>query len=178
MKRIVLFLIVACVAQVVSAQDAGPMASLRRELARTEFDSPSRGARIEIVVTGDAAPAVRMADTGGGRTSVTAYGVRLLSDSSQDGRANARAAMERFESMYPNIGAEMSYEIPAFWVTAGHFVDRLDAVALCGKVQAQFPRAFVVSMEVSVAEIISLERIVPSLPAEVADAAAASDPAE
>ncbi|MDR2883298.1 MAG: hypothetical protein LBU98_05940 [Alistipes sp.] len=166
MKRIVSIVVMAAVAQCLAvqglaAQDGGPTAVLSRELARTDFYSAGSGARIEVIVTDDAAAAVRAADTGASLSNITAYGVRLLSDSSQDGRANAVAAMSRFEAAYPGVEISMSYEIPAFWVTAGNFVDRLDAVALCGKVQAQFPRAFVVPMEVPVARIIASERAAP-----------------
>ncbi len=186
MKQIVLLLIAAGLAQGAAAQgamqgaaqglvqgatqgtaqqDGGAIATLSRELSRTEFYSDSSGARVDVIVTDDAKPALRGADTHTPRHSVTAYGVRLLSDSSQDGRANAGAAMDRFASIYPDVDVNMSYEIPEFWVTAGHFVDRLDAVALCGKVQSLFPRAFVVSMEVPIARIIARERSIPQSPA-------------
>jgi hypothetical protein len=139
------------------------IAGVGRELSRVDFASPSGGARIEVIVTDDAAPAIRTADAATGRASVMAYGVRLFSDSSQDGRANAYGAQRRFAESYPGIGVSVTYEIPAFWVTAGCFVDRIDAVALCGRVLSQFPTAFVVPMEVSVAEIIAIEKNEPSV---------------
>jgi hypothetical protein len=141
------------------------IAGVGRELSRVDLASPSGGARIEVTVTDDAAPAIRTADQAAGRTSVMAYGVRLFTDSSQDGRANAYGAQRRFAENFPGIGVNVTYEIPAFWVTAGCFVERVDAVALCGRVLSQFPTAFVVPMEVSVAEIIAKEKNVPPVAA-------------
>ncbi len=157
MKSIVLFLICAVWAAGAAAQG---VEGVRRELGRADFSSPGR-ARIEVVVSDDAAQAIRTADMSSGPGSITAYGVRLFSDSSQDGRANAQAAMGRFAEANPGIDVNISYETPAFWVTAGHFVDRIDAVALCGRVLSLFPRAFVVPVEVSVADVIAQERVMP-----------------
>jgi hypothetical protein len=117
--------------------------------------------RVEVVITDGAAPALRNAGREAPLTSVTAYGVRLFSDNSQEGRANAYAARNRFAEMFPGINVDVTYESPAFWVTAGCFLDRLDAVALCGRALAQFKNAFVVGMEVPVTDIIAREKNIP-----------------
>jgi hypothetical protein len=117
--------------------------------------------RVEVIITDGAAPALRNTGMEVPRTSFTAYGVRLFSDNSQEGRANAYGAASRFAEMFPGINADVTYESPAFWVTAGCFVDRLDAVALCGRVLPQFPRAYVVGMEVPISTIIAREKNIP-----------------
>ncbi len=124
-----------------------------------EIATPAAGSGAQVVVrmTDDAARAVQAADRNAAITSVVAYGVRIYNDSSQDGRENALAAKARFEELFPGIEAAMSYEIPSFLVTAGHFIDRVDAVALCGRAMAQFRNAFVVKLEVPVAAIIERE---------------------
>jgi hypothetical protein len=138
---------------------AGPGAEgVRERLAAIDYGGASSAARIEVSVTDDARGAIRSADLTGARTTIKAYGVRLFSDSSQQGRENAYGAEKRFEEAWPGIGADVTYETPAFWVTAGCFVDRIDAVALCGRVLGQFPRAFVVPMDVPVSRIISKEK--------------------
>ncbi len=132
------------------------IARMTEELSRPD---PATGAAVEVTVADDAAAAVRAADLGSGRTSVVvAYGVRIYSDSSQDGHENAKAAKARFDEMYPGTGSEISYEIPSFRVTAGRYVDRVDAVALCGRVLAQFKDAFVVQSEEPVSAVIARDR--------------------
>ncbi len=130
------------------------MEYVRQALSQPAFGS---GARMEIRETPDAAAAVRRADLTAGRTQVTAYGVSLFRDNSQNAGANARAAVSRFAEMYPEIPVRVKYDSPWFTVEAGLFVDRTDAVALGGRVQAQFPKAVVIQHEVSMAEVIAGE---------------------
>jgi hypothetical protein len=140
------------------------IAGVSQRLARADYGGPGGpgGATIEVEVTPEARTAISSADLSPSRSSITAYGVRLLIDNSQQGRANAYGVEAKFEELYPGIGAEVTYETPAFWVTAGCFVDRLDAVALCGRVLGQFRTAFVVPMEVPVSRIIAKEKPEPA----------------
>jgi hypothetical protein len=140
---------------------------VRSALERSDFQGPSARARVEVIITPDAAGAIRAADLATpSKSTVAVYGVRLMSDSSQEGRANANAAAARFREMYPEIEAEVSYESPTFRVTAGCFIDQLDAVALCGRVVSMFRTAFVVRMTKSTADIIAQEKFTPPTPAE------------
>ena len=157
MKRTLLTLLsVVCVA----GAAAQGVARVSEELARPDFES---GARIEVHVSDDAVRAVRNADRNSERTSITGYGVNLFSDNSQDGRRNAYAAAERFAEMYPDIQVDVSYENPWFKVTAGYFLDRTDAIALCGRILAQFRTAVVITLELPVASIVAAERFEPEV---------------
>lgn len=123
--------------------------------------SPQSGAlapQIVIVAESSAADALRGSDAAGGRTQVMAYGVSLLRDNSQNARANAYGIASRFGELFPGIGVEVRYDSPWFTVTAGRFVDRTDAVALCGRVLSQFPKAMVMQRESSTAQIIDTYR--------------------
>ncbi len=128
------------------------IARMENELERADY---ATGAAIEVKVADDAAGAVNFADMNGRRSSVTIYAVGIYRDNSQDGRGNAQAAQARFAGMYPGTDVRLTYENPWFWVTAGNFVDRTDAVALCGSVTEQFPRAVIRQQEISISEFIA-----------------------
>ncbi len=152
MRKALLFIVSAFWVLGAGAQGA---ARIGEELARPESSS---GARIEIRMEGAAAEAIRNADHNPSHTHVMAYRVRLFSDNSQSARENAYSASRQFADMYPGIVVEVSYEVPYFWVTAGYFVDNIDAVALRGKVLAHFPKAVVARQEVPLTAITSEEK--------------------
>lgn len=149
MKKTLLFIIFAFVSSAVNAQGIGR--------ARSSLDTPagSSGARIEVRETPDAALAIAAADHNGRVTRVMTYSVSLFRDNSQTAGANARAVASRFADMYGDIPVEVSYESPYFMVTAGSFIDRTSALALCGKVVGAFPKAVVVQEEVGIEKIVS-----------------------
>lgn len=163
MKKILLIALSALWALGVNAQG---VARVTEELARPGFGS---GARVEVSVEDDAAAAIRNADHTSGRTTVMVYGVSLLRDNSQNAGENAGAVKAKFTEMYPGVHVSLSYENPWFKVEAGPFVDRTDAVALCGRVLAAFPKAVVIQQEVSLSEIIATERVEPLLPVETTE---------
>jgi hypothetical protein len=156
MKKALLFIVAAVWTLGAGAQG---MARVGEELARPD---PVSRARIEVRAAADALEAVRKADHAAARTMVMTYGVSLFRDSSQNARANAYAAQEQFAGMYPQIPVEVSYEIPYFKVEAGCFVERVDAVALLGRVQTHFPLAVIVKQEVPLAEIMEMGKIEPA----------------
>ncbi len=149
MKKTVLFFAFVLVVAGVDAQKIGRM---RDALARPAAFSR---ARVEVIEQPDAARAVAMADNAAGRTKITVYRVSLLSDNSQNAGANAQAVAARFGELFPGIAVEVSYESPHFKVAAGNFIDRVEAVALCGKVLSHFPKAYVKQEDVSVESVVS-----------------------
>ncbi len=149
MKKTVLFLAFVLVASGVDAQKIGRM---RESLARPAAFSR---ARVEVTEQPDAARAVATADNAAGRTKITVYRVSLLSDNSQNAGSNAQAVAARFGELFPGIAVDVSYESPHFKVAAGNFIDRVDAVALCGKVLSHFPKAYVKQEEVPVSNVVS-----------------------
>lgn len=156
MKR--LLLILAAAVLMPGAAGAQGIWRMTTELARADIVT---GAAVEVNVADDAARAVDIAGMNHGRTSLTIYGIGIFRDNSQDGRGNAQAAKARFSEMYPGIDVRLTYENPWFWVTAGNFFDRMDAVALCGRVVDQFPQAVIRQQEISIAEFIAREKNEP-----------------
>ena len=66
-----------------------------------------------------------------------------------DKRADAKAAKEKFQSMYPNCPAYLIYDSPNFKVRVGNFATQLDAQALLFKLIPDFPTLFLVEERVS-----------------------------
>lgn len=105
--------------------------------------------QIEVRETPDAQAVTAALDAAPRAERITVYAVRLLSDNSQNAGANARAAAARFNETF-GAEARVDYQTPYFRVTVGRFVDRTDAVALCGRVLGVFPKSFVVEEHISV----------------------------
>ncbi|MDR2912056.1 MAG: SPOR domain-containing protein [Alistipes sp.] len=154
MKRAIIAILLLWTAIGVQAQTPHTqgVARVREELSRPEFTS---GARIEVREQADAAAAIRCADAAPHRATMTVYGVSLFRDNSQSAGESARSVARQFREAHPGVAVTVSYESPYFRVEAGGFVDRTDAVALCGRVIGQFPKAVVIRSEVSVSEAVS-----------------------
>jgi hypothetical protein len=152
-----LFFVVAVVLAAGVAHGQGA-ARVRDDLARPDVLT---GARVDVRMSQSTAAAITALDRNPGRTTMTVYGVRIYSDNSQNARENAYAAQAQFAELHPDIPVVVKYQTPHFLVTAGKFVDRTDAVALSGRVLAQFPKAMVVPQEVSLAEVIVALRTEP-----------------
>jgi hypothetical protein len=154
-KRLLLTLIAAIAATGAGAQG---VSRVTEELARADFGSD---ARIEIRYDGDARAAIQSADLNSGPTRVTTYGVSLFRDNSQNAGANAREVRARFAGAFPGVPVTLSYENPWFKVEAGSFVDRIEAVALYGRVLGDFRQAVVIQQEASLTAIVNAERAEP-----------------
>jgi len=127
------------------------------DLARSEG-----GARIEVLVEGTAAEALRAARKTASAPTMTTFAVSLIRDNTQNARANTYAVAAEFREAFPGIGVEVSYEAPWFRATAGRFVDRTDAVALCGRALQKFKKAIVIQQELPLAQIIEGEQMIPT----------------
>jgi hypothetical protein len=128
------------------------IARVREELTQP---APLTGVSVKVTEQHDAARAVAAADRNTGTKKITCYHVGLFRDNSQSAGANARAIAAQFREIFPGVPVDLDYESPYFRVVAGNFVDHLDAIALCGKVIAQFPKAVVVRSEMDVSSTIA-----------------------
>ncbi len=122
----------------------GGTQGVRRGLERAGGD----GARVVVTETPGVQAVMSALDARVPRQKMMVYSVRIFLGNSQSAGPEARSIAGRFAEMFPEHPPRVSYESPYFKVAAGRFVDRTDAVALCGKVAAHFPRAFVVQEEV------------------------------
>ncbi|MDR2894254.1 MAG: hypothetical protein LBU97_02190, partial [Alistipes sp.] len=170
MKRTLMILMLAVVAVVASGMALGAGAQgisrVTNALAAVDF---ATGARVEVRGAEDAAAAIARADHRPARSTMTVYGVSLYRDNTQDARANAYRVARQFSELHPGVAVDVSYESPYFRVEAGRFVGRTDAVALCGRVLAAFPKAVVVQFEKPVAEVARVMAATAVYRSEVVD---------
>ncbi len=152
MKKIVILLVFATL-----ALDAGAQ-GIQRARADLSRQGANR-ARIEVIEEPDAARAVTAADRVTRKDKITGYRVSLFRDNSQTAGENARSVAAQFREQFPDIPVQVAYESPYFKVTAGNFVDKVDAIALCGKALAHFPKAVVMQEEISVQDIVSQQKL-------------------
>ncbi len=151
MKKILITLVFAALAFDAGAQG---IQRQRAELAR----QGSNKVRVEVTEEADAARAVTAADRVTRKEKITGYRVSLFRDNSQTAGENARSVAAQFREQFPDIPVQVAYESPYFKVTAGNFVDKLDAIALCGKALQCFPKAVVMQEEISVSDIVSQQK--------------------
>ncbi len=151
MKKILILLVFAAL-----ALDAGAQ-GIQRERAELARQGANR-ARVEVTEEADAARAVAAADRVSRKDKITGYRVSLFRDNSQTAGENARSVAAQFREQFPDIPVQVAYESPYFKVTAGNFVDKVDAIALCGKALSHFPKAVVMQEEISVSDIVSQPR--------------------
>jgi len=137
--------------------DGASVLSQCADLARAEG-----GARVEVTVEGSAAGVLRSAQGTAHTATTTAFAVSLIRDNTQHARENTYAAAAEFREAFPGITVEVSYEAPWFRATAGCFVNRTDAVALCGRVLPRFKKAIVIQQELPLAQIIESEKMIPT----------------
>ena len=66
----------------------------------------------------------------------------------------ALAAKQTFETAFPDIPVYLVYENPYFKVSAGNCVTSEEAIVLLGKIRSQFPEAYLMREDLTVADLI------------------------
>lgn len=131
---------------------------IQKMRANLERPEGANRARVEVVEEPDAARAVAAADRIARLDRISGYRVSLFRDNSQTAGENARAVAAQFRERFPGVPVQVAYESPYFKVTAGNFIDKVDAIALWGKSLPHFPKAVVIQEEVSVQDVISQQK--------------------
>ena len=119
-----------------------------------------------IVEQSEAAATVRAVEQRPKRTKVNGFTVLILSDNSRTARENAVKAKETFEENFPETKVEMYYESPSFYVTAGRYLTKEEAIIELWRFRTVFPKAITQSREVDISEFIvrpELEIVEPEL---------------
>ena len=109
--------------------------------------------RVEVTEVGDAAQLVQQAAKFAGPTTIEAYCVGIFMDNSQNAREKANEALTQFRSMFPEIPAHLYYESPYFKVTVGKCLTGEEQIALWGRVQTVFPKAFLARERIALKEL-------------------------
>lgn len=156
MKRLILTIVLLGVAMLTSAQN---VAAVKERLAT--------GANaVTVTEKGDVEQTVRSVEARPKRTKVNGYTILILSDNSQTARENANKAKQTFEENFPDVKVEMYYQSPSFYVTAGRYLTKEEAILELWRFRTVFPKAITQSREVDISEFIirpELEVVEPEL---------------
>ena len=121
---------------------------------------------VTVVEQGDVEQAVRTVEQRPKRTKVNGYTILILSDNSQTARENANKAKQTFEETFPDTKVEMYYESPSFYVAAGRYLSKEEAIIELWRFRTVFPKAITQSREFGIEEFIirpELEVVEPEL---------------
>ena len=147
MKRFFELAIVAVILMWSAEASAQSVAGVRSRLAV--------GAnKVTIVEQSEAAAAVRTVEQRPKRTKVNGFTVLILSDNSRTARENAVKAKETFEENFSETKVEMYYESPSFYVTAGRYLTKEEAIIELWRFRSVFPKAITQSREMDISEFI------------------------
>ena len=111
--------------------------------------------KVAIVEQSDVAESVRSVEMRPKRTKVMGYTILILSDNSHTARENAAEAKEKFEENFPETEVKMYYESPSFYVSAGSYLTKEEAIIEMMRFRAVFPKAIAQSREMDITDFIN-----------------------
>jgi hypothetical protein len=109
---------------------------------------------VTVVEKGDVEQSVRSVESRPKRTKVSGYTILILSDNSQTARENANKAKQTFEETFPDVKVEMYYQSPSFYVAAGRYLTKEEAIIELWRFRTVFPKAITQSREMDISEFI------------------------
>ena len=109
---------------------------------------------VRIVEQSDVQQAVRTIEQRTKKTKVNGYTILILSDNSHTARENANKAKETFEENFPETKVKMFYESPSFYVSAGQYLTKEEAIIELWRFRSVFPKAITQSREIDISEFI------------------------
>lgn len=145
MKRVILMAIIALATSfTASAQN---ISAIKSRLAQ--------GANpVTVTEQTDVMQTVRSVEQRPARTKVNGYTILILSDNSQTARENANKAKETFEETFPDTKVEMYYQSPSFYVSAGRYLTKEEAIIELWRFRTVFPKAITQNREFDITEFI------------------------
>lgn len=160
MKKIVLLLLAVVAWSLNDEVSAQNIAAVKSRLAAG--DNP-----VSVVEQSDASMAVRTIEQKPKRGKVTGYTILLLSDNSHQAREKAVAARDLFRNTFVGVNVEMYYESPSFYVTAGRYLTKEEAIIELWRFRSVFPKAIVQSRTMPITDFIEVPKpIRPEPPVE------------
>lgn len=162
MKKLILTLVFVAACAGISAQN---ISATKGRLA-TGTNS------ITVTEQGDVEQTVLSVEARPKRTKVNGYTILILSDNSQTARENANKAKQTFEETFPDTKVEMYYQSPSFYVAAGRYLTKEEAIIELWRFRSVFPKAITQSREIDITEFIirpELEVVEPELEDDVAE---------
>lgn len=110
---------------------------------------------VRIVEQSDVQQAVRTIEQRTKKTKVNGYTILILSDNSHTARENANKAKETFEENFPETKVKMFYESPSFYVTAGSYLTKEEAIIEMMRFRSVFPKAITQNREMDIEDFIA-----------------------
>ena len=110
---------------------------------------------VRIVEQSDVQQAVRTIEQRTKKTKVNGYTILILSDNSHTARENANKAKETFEENFPETKVKMFYESPSFYVTAGSYLTKEEAIIEMMRFRSIFPKAITQNREMDIEDFIA-----------------------
>ena len=112
------------------------------------------GNKVTVVEQSDVSESVRQVESRPRRTKVNGYTILLLSDNSSRARENAVEAKEKFEENFPDIEVQMYYQSPSFYVAAGEYLTKEEAIIEMMRFRTIFPKAITQMREMDIMDFI------------------------
>jgi hypothetical protein len=112
------------------------------------------GNKVTVVEQSDVSESVRQVEGRPRRTKVNGYTILLLSDNSSRARENAVEAKEKFEENFPDIEVQMYYQSPSFYVAAGEYLTKEEAIIEMMRFRTIFPKAITQMREMDITDFI------------------------
>ena len=109
---------------------------------------------MSVTEQSDASATVRAVEQRPKRTKVSGYTILLLSDNSHQAREKAVEARDLFLNTFPNIEVDMYYESPSFYVTAGRYLTKEEAIIELWRFRSIFPKAITQSREMDISDFV------------------------
>lgn len=88
-------------------------------------------------------------------SSQEGYRIQIFSDSGNNSKAKAQAAMDEFTSKHPEAKAYLVFKSPNYKVKIGDFRSKLDAIRYLNQISAEYQNAFII------ADLINLPQVEP-----------------
>ena len=111
--------------------------------------------KVAVVEQSDVSESVRTVEMRPKRTKVTGYTILILSDNSHTARENANEAKTKFEESFPDTEVKMYYESPSFYVSAGHYLTKEEAIIEMMRFRSVFPKAIAQSREMDIMDFVN-----------------------
>ena len=112
------------------------------------------GNKVAVVEQSDVSESVRQVEGRARRTKVNGYTILILSDNSSRARENAVEAKEKFEENFPRTEVQMYYQSPSFYVAAGEYLTKEEAIIEMMRFRAIFPKAITQNREMDITDFI------------------------
>lgn len=132
------------------ASDAQDLATYKHTLQQPDT---IWGAKIDVVEVGDVATQFASMASKPKLNEIYGYRIEIFTDNSQTARAAAFETCQAFTEAYPNIPAKVSYDKLYWKVTVGQCASAEEAIALWGKIQKSYPKAFLARETIEISNL-------------------------